>query len=152
LRYFLARLSKVVNQTKQLESDIENFVQISNKYLGRSSDKKLLHYDATQMKVKVINVWTETEIGFDDLSSGEKQVISLFAHLYLSQKEKIVLIDEPELSLSIEWQKRLLPDVVNSPTCRQLLAITHSPFVFENELDPFAVPLDIVRTKKDEES
>ena len=104
------------------------------------------------MKVKVINVWTETEIRLNDLSSGEKQVISLFAHLYLSQKKKIVLIDEPELSLSIEWQKRLLPDVVHSPTCRQLFTITHSPFVFENELDPCAGPLDITRTSRDKKS
>ncbi len=148
LRYFLARLSKVVNQTKEVEADIENFVQISNEYLSRSSDQKLLRYDAIQMKVKVVNVWTDSEIRLDDLSSGEKQVISLFAHLYLSQKQKIVLIDEPELSLSIEWQRRLLPDVVHSPTCRQLLAITHSPFVFENELDPCASPLDVTRTKR----
>lgn len=148
LRYFLARLSKVVDQTKKLESDIENFVQVSNEYLSRSSDKKLIIYDATKMKVRVINVWTESEIRLDDLSSGEKQVISLFAHLYLNQKNKIILIDEPELSLSIEWQRRLLPDVVNAPTCLQLLAITHSPFVFENELDPYASPLDVTRTKK----
>ncbi|UVO31717.1 ATP-binding protein [Bradyrhizobium arachidis] len=150
LRYFLTRLSKVVNQTKELEADIENFVQISNQYLNCSSDQKQLRYDATQMKVKVINVWTDSEIRLDDLSSGEKQVISLFAHMYLNQKKKIVLIDEPELSLSMEWQKKLLPDVVGSPTCRQLLAITHSPFIFENELDPCASPLDITRTKRGE--
>ncbi|SFV28908.1 AAA family ATPase [Hyphomicrobium facile] len=149
LRYFLARLAKVVNQTKEVESDIERFVQISNEYLSRSGDQKLLLYDATQMKVKVMNVWTGTEIRLDDLSSGEKQVISLFAHLYLSQRQKIVLIDEPELSLSIEWQRRLLPDVVNSPTCLQLLAITHSPFVFENELDACASPFDVTRTRNE---
>lgn len=149
LRYFLTRLAKVVNQTKELESDIEKFVQISNEYLSHSGDQKLLQYDSTQMKVKVINVWTESEIRLDDLSSGEKQVISLFAHLYLSQKKKIVLIDEPELSLSIEWQRRLLPDVVHSPTCLQLLAITHSPFVFENELDACASPLDVTKVKKE---
>lgn len=138
MRYFLSRLSKVVDQTKEMEADIENFVEVSNKYLTHSANQKLLRYDSTNMKVKVINIWTESEIRFDNLSSGEKQVISLFSHLYLSKRKQIVLIDEPELSLSIEWQKRLLPDVVQSPTCRQLLAITHSPFVFENELDPYA--------------
>jgi predicted ATP-binding protein involved in virulence len=148
LRYFLARLSKVVDQTKELEADIESFVRVSNNYLSQSADRKLLVYDSAHMKVRVINVWDSTEIRFDDLSSGEKQVISLFAHLYLSRKKQIVLIDEPELSLSIEWQRRLLPDVVQSPTCRQLLAITHSPFVFENELDPYASSLDVTHAKK----
>ncbi|WP_315712578.1 MULTISPECIES: AAA family ATPase [unclassified Bradyrhizobium] len=145
LRYFLARLSKVVNQTKELESDIENFVNKANEYLSMSGDRKKLRYEPTQMKVKVLNEWTGKDIQFDDLSSGEKQVISLFAHLYLSRTKKIVLIDEPELSLSIDWQKRLLPDVIHSPTCRQLLAITHSPFVFDNELDAYASPFNVTR-------
>ena len=39
----------------------------------------------------------------DDLSSGEKQVISLFSYLYLYRGSNLVLIDEPEISLSIEW-------------------------------------------------
>jgi predicted ATPase len=70
--------------------------------------------------------------------------------LYLDPGKKIVLIDEPELSLSIDWQKRLLTDVISAPSCEQLLAITHSPFIFENELDPFAGPIKISRELKQE--
>ena len=70
-------------------------------------------------------------------------MISLFAKLFLYPKRKIVLIDEPEISLSIDWQKQILVDVLDAPLCEQIIAITHSPFVFENELDPFARPLII---------
>lgn len=147
LRYFLGKLSRVVNQTKALESGVERFVNKVNDYLSSSGDEKKLIYDAQRMKVIVRNTWTETTIALDDLSSGEKQVISMLGHLYLYQEDKIVLIDEPELSLSMEWQKKLLPDMMNSPTCIQLLAITHSPFTFENELDEFAGPLSITRRK-----
>lgn len=52
--------------------------------------------------------------------------------------KKIVLIDEPELSLSIDWQRGILVDVLLAPTCEQVVAITHSPFVFDNALEPFA--------------
>ena len=45
------------------------------------------------------------------------------------------MIDEPELSLSIDWQRRLLPDIIRSGNCNMLLAVTHSPFIFENEFD-----------------
>ena len=65
-------------------------------------------------------------------------MISLFAKLFLYPKDKIVLIDEPELSLSLEWQRHILVDVVNARQCRQIVAITHSPFVFDNSLEPFA--------------
>lgn len=148
LRYFLAKLSRVVDQTKGLEKNIETFVEKVNDYFKTSADEKLLVYDATRMKVKVQNLWTQEKVKFDDLSSGEKQVVSILAHLYLYTEKKIVLIDEPELSLSMDWQKRLLPDVINSPTCAQLLAITHSPFIFDNALDPFAGPLSIERRRK----
>ena len=70
------------------------------------------------------------------LSSGEKQIVSLFSRLYLEhEKNCILLIDEPELSISMRWQKMLLPDIIRSKNCSLLLAVTHSPFIFENEFD-----------------
>jgi hypothetical protein len=147
LRYFLTKLSKVVDQTRELEDSIEQFVEKANTYLKSSSEEKVLRYDASGLKVLAQSLWTGAEIKLDDLSSGEKQVVSLLAHFFLHPRKKIVLIDEPELSLSIDWQKRLLPDVLASPTCAQLLAITHSPFIFDNELDPYAGPVRINRTK-----
>ena len=70
-------------------------------------------------------------------------MISLFARLYLYPGQKIVLIDEPEISLSLDWQLRILPDILNAPTCGQVVAITHSPFIFDNELEPFASSLKL---------
>jgi len=144
-RYFLSKLGAVVDRTKQQESSVETFVEKVNVYLKLSGDEKILTYDSNIMRVVVKNTFNNDEIDLESLSSGEKQVISLFSHLYLESGQKIVLIDEPELSLSIDWQKRLLPDVVSSPGCAQLLAITHSPFIFDNDLDKYAGPMRIWR-------
>lgn len=76
-------------------------------------------------------------------------MISLFAKLYLYSGEKVILVDEPELSLSIDWQRHILIDVLRSPYCKQIIAITHSPFVFDNELEPYARALKV---KVDEEA
>lgn len=146
LHYFLIRLAEVIDQTKEMEGKVEKFVLVCNGYLRMSGDEKKLSFDPNTLKVVVEDLWAKCSISLDDLSSGEKQIVSLMARLYLSEKPKIVLMDEPELSLSIEWQKRVLPDVVKSGTVAQMLAITHSPFVFENELDDFARPLEIKRT------
>jgi predicted ATPase len=78
------------------------------------------------------------QLELQSLSSGEKQIVSLFSHVYLSgQKSFFVVIDEPELSLSVPWQRRFLPDILRSGLCTGLIAVTHSPFIWENELEPY---------------
>lgn len=143
LQYFLSRLVPVINQTREIENLIEKFLTVCNEYLNLSSDKKTLFLDPGTKKVMVKDLWANRDISIETLSSGEKQIVSLMAKLYLNQSQKIVLIDEPELSLSIQWQKKVLPDIINSGSVVQMLAITHSPFVFENELDACAKPLNI---------
>ena len=163
LAYFLAQLNKVIASTKQVETRVQEFVNVCNEYLSHEdlstivkgaesdyiSDGKKLVLNKQNLQVSVASVPEGRRIGLDALSSGEKQMISLFAKLFLYEKQKIVLIDEPELSLSIDWQRKILLDVAKSPLCRQIIAITHSPFVFDNELEPFAGSLRIALTPKE---
>ncbi|WP_370152039.1 AAA family ATPase [Ferrovibrio sp.] len=153
LRYFLGKLNSVINATRAIELPVEEFVQRCNKYLSATDistsieaapspaglDGKVLHLDRRSLKVYAKSISTGRRIKLDALSSGEKQMVSLFAKLFLfPPHEKLILIDEPELSLSLDWQRHILSDIVDAPLCRQVIAITHSPFVFDNELEPFA--------------
>ena len=100
-------------------------------------------------------LYSEEKIRLKNLSSGEKQIISLFAKLYLSNNEdNIILFDEPELSLSIIWQSKLIPDIVKSTKCSFLIVITHSPFIFDNEYREFAMDIKRfikpIKTKKED--
>jgi predicted ATPase len=45
------------------------------------------------------------------LSSGEKKILAIFSAVLLGEQDGILLIDEPELSLSIPWQDRLVEDI-----------------------------------------
>lgn len=153
LTYFLGKLNSVIQKTRDTERVVDSFIQNCNRYLSTDdasasrfgtpqSDDKELRLDRSTLEV---SVWRKgsysTEIPLDALSSGEKQMVSLFALLYLYPKEKLILIDEPELSLSIDWQQKILPDIVRATLCRQVIAITHSPFIFDNELDAYATSL-----------
>ena len=70
----------------------------------------------------------------NELSKGEKEILSLFSKLYFKGKKDIILlIDEPEISLNINWQKELIPSIVKSGKCGLIVAMTHSPFIFQNE-------------------
>ncbi|WP_433751891.1 AAA family ATPase [Paenibacillus amylolyticus] len=131
---FLSNLIKSYDQQKTLDNLIKGFANVCNGYLN---GKKVI-YNESKVEISVIQN-NGKEIELKNLSSGEKQIISLFAKIYLeTESELIVLFDEPELSLSIEWQRMLLPDVLKSERCSFLLTVTHSPFIFENELDLLA--------------
>ena len=148
LRYFLAKIGSVIERTRETETMLQKFVDACNGYLVGSSDEKSFVYEPNSMRVTVVNSFTQSSVPLSQLSSGEKQVVSILARLYLYNKRNFILIDEPELSLSLEWQRKIVPDMVNSGSVAQLLAITHSPFIFENELDPYAGAMKVVRHRE----
>lgn len=72
---------------------------------------------------------TDDAISADKLSSGEKQMLSFLCYNAFSDKTPI-FIDEPELSLHIDWQRVLLPTLLDQSTGNQFFIATHSPFIF----------------------
>ncbi|MBV1788345.1 ATP-binding protein [Marinobacterium sp. D7] len=140
LIYFVSNLLKVYEQQQENDESIQQFTKVSNRYLN---DKEVV-YDESNVTIKIIRKKNGNEVDIESLSSGEKQIISLFALLYLQKKHDIaIFFDEPELSLSIEWQKTLLPDIVSSGKCKFLFSTTHSPFIFENNLEENTVDLGV---------
>ncbi|MFK7780353.1 MAG: AAA family ATPase [Candidatus Gracilibacteria bacterium] len=139
LVYFISKLIDIYNEHKHLDDSVKNFRDICNKYL---TDKQF-KYDESAVDLDLYRNNTEEKVELNKLSSGEKQIISIFSKVYLEKNNNlIVLFDEPELSLSLPWQKQLLPDIINSNKCKFLLSVTHSPFIFDNELDKYAVGMD----------
>ncbi len=138
LAHFFSQLYKINVSQKEKEVPIRNFITICNRYLHL----KEIVFDEINYKMFIKDKKSH-EIKLSMLSSGEKQIVSLFSHLYLSEHPSFfIIIDEPELSLSVEWQKTFLPDIIASKKCIFLAAVTHSPFIFENELDDYTVDLE----------
>lgn len=132
---------KIFDFQKSLQAEEENistFCKVCSEYI---LDKEFV-YDSASFKFSIrpkFEYHAGESVKLRDLSSGEKQVVSLFSHLYLSGKSRyFVLIDEPELSLSVPWQKRFLVDIRKGSFCAGLVAVTHSPFIYNNELKPYA--------------
>jgi ABC-type molybdenum transport system ATPase subunit/photorepair protein PhrA len=144
LRYFLSQMIEVYKEKQDQESAVEAFAKVVSSYWSGSESEKVFEFEKVSAEASVRNTITNTTLQLSALSSGEKQIISTFARLYLElEKKYLVLIDEPELSLSMEWQRKFLPDILASTSCAQLIAITHSPFIFENDLDPYASSLKV---------
>lgn len=87
-------------------------------------------------------VRTENEIRFSQigetlmpyqLSSGEKQMLAILLTVLVEDNQPCVLfMDEPEVSLHIEWQKRLIDLCVELNPNVQIILTTHSPAVIMN--------------------
>lgn len=87
-------------------------------------------------------VRTENEIRFTQigemlmpyqLSSGEKQMLAiLLATLVQDEQPYVLFMDEPEVSLHLEWQKRLIDLVLELNPHVQIILTTHSPAVVMN--------------------
>ncbi|HYT46136.1 MAG TPA: AAA family ATPase, partial [Methylomirabilota bacterium] len=146
--HFLTRLIELYKAQQDNERDVREFVRVCNIYLtGKEIVYDNLKFDISVYQENgIIRGKEENDlrtIAMKMLSSGEKQIVSLFSHIYLSGSSGYyVIIDEPELSLSVFWQKRFLPDILETGRCNGLIAVTHSPFIFENQLEKYTHSLD----------
>lgn len=139
---FLQSLLDLYKKQKIYDSSLKSFVKACNAFLY----DKIFIYDESLVNIGLYyknDKKLVSKISLDKLSSGEKQLIALLAMSHLEiNRRVIILIDEPELSLSIVWQKKLLPTLLEAPLCTQILAVTHSPFIFTNDLRESAFGTD----------
>lgn len=77
-------------------------------------------------------------LDLSDLSSGEQhEVVLLYELIFKTRKGLLVLIDEPEISLHITWQKEFLGDLLKIINIQefQVLIATHSPSIINDRWD-----------------
>lgn len=67
------------------------------------------------------------------LSSGEKQLLTILLTVLLEDGEPTVLfMDEPEVSLHMEWQQKLIETIRRLNPNVQIILSTHSPAIIMN--------------------
>ncbi|MDL2211026.1 ATP-binding protein [Bacteroides sp. OttesenSCG-928-M17] len=81
----------------------------------------------------------------DKLSSGEKQMLVILLTVLVRDNEHCVLfMDEPEASLHIEWQQKLVSMIRELNPNMQIILTTHSPaLIMEGWLDAVTEVSDI---------
>lgn len=138
----LRRFETQYNDNPQLQnvvSDIDLTEQkIAEITAPRTRLESLIHGMFSGNKTvlfKDMSIEVETKdkqnIGVARLSSGEKHALMLFIEAARSERAAL-LVDEPELSMHIDWQRDLVPTMhLLSPTTQLILA-THSPDIMAN--------------------
>lgn len=106
---------------KKLENITYNFLKEGRKELHIAADGEI--------KVDLTKGQSTSIYG---LSSGEKQIVIMIAHLIFEEAQKesgIFIIDEPELSLHIAWQEIFVQSIIEASPKTQFILATHSPSI-----------------------
>lgn len=118
----------------KIKKRIELYFQVVNSLFGETGkeitiDPKNNTLAFTLKRLSDLDVVVQLE----QLSSGEKQILLILTTVFLQEEKPcILLMDEPEISLHITWQDRLIKKIRElNPYC-QLILTTHSPNIFAN--------------------
>jgi predicted ATP-binding protein involved in virulence len=78
------------------------------------------------------------KVDLENLSSGEQhELVLVYDLLFSTKQDTLLLIDEPEISLHIAWQKKFLDDLrrIIELTPMDIVLSTHSPQLIGSNLD-----------------
>ena len=124
-------------QSSHLVVDEWNKYQVNKKLLYQSKDSFVEIFNKMATKKKMIvndrnRLEFETGSGkvlqTEHLSSGEKQLLILLSETLLqSDTTWIYIADEPELSLHVDWQQKLVTNLRALNSDVQIIFATHSP-------------------------
>ncbi len=83
------------------------------------------------------------------LSSGEKQIlVILLAVLVQDNKNAILFMDEPEISLHFDWQNKLIQYIRELNPNVQIILATHSPaIIMDGWMDKVANVSDLIKSE-----
>ena len=140
LSVYISDMKEKISVFDDIIEKMELFERLVNQKFSYS--QKIMSFDKEKGFVFNISSGVETEklnpLSPSDLSSGEQhEVVLLYELLFKVQKYSLVLIDEPELSLHVSWQRQFLEDLqeVRKLTQINMLIATHSPDIIQDRWD-----------------
>lgn len=128
----IERMSRIVEIIDEHNSKVDNYFKPINDFLNTinlfyvDSRKKLVVNSVGQL---IVIRPDGRECTIEGLSSGERQLLIIFAHAYFNRSSgsSTFIVDEPELSLHLGWQEKFTETIFDISTESQFILATHSP-------------------------
>jgi len=173
--YQLDLKEKIEKVQQDFDSKLEEYARdedlnlLKDKFLEKKEKIDFIYKDRDIFKNKLNELFSDTgkSIKLDEnnsiifninekesvtpyqLSSGEKQLLIILLNvLLLENKPTIVLMDEPEISLHVEWQMVLIETLLDINPNLQLIITTHSPSLVSKGYRNNVISLKHFNTKK----
>lgn len=125
----LRLLDEYILSRDALRDPITRFLSLVNGFLAQT--KKVVSVASTgQLTVSIAGSGDARQI--TALSSGERQLLVMLAHLSLNPNlagSGVFIVDEPEISLHIDWQEKFVDAIREANPKVQLILATHSPAI-----------------------
>ncbi|WP_282498104.1 AAA family ATPase [Pantoea stewartii] len=133
LRILMRKASKSVSE--KFMSQLNSFLEESGKIIRRDHGEWVVITDSSQ------------RLTLEQLSSGERQLAYILATAANTcGKPTLFLMDEPEVSLHLSWQEKILDAIMNINPQMQIIAVTHSPGIIMNgHMDAYVEMKDIMQ-------
>ncbi|AXS39402.1 AAA family ATPase [Breoghania sp. L-A4] len=137
LRKFLSIY--IVNTENKLRifDDIYEKIRLFKQIIDEHFSFKRIDF-SKQSGIEIRDQDTDTKIPLSELSSGEQHELVLIYELLFKVKDgSLILIDEPELSLHVGWQKRFISDIQKIQRLKHMTFViaTHSPQIINDKWD-----------------
>ena len=111
-------------QRDDLFRPLRHYEEIVNSFLNQ---KHVTVEDSGKLRIEATS-GERKHLSPELLSSGEKQILILLTQALLYEHQPVVYVaDEPELSLHVEWQEKLLKSLRDLGNQIQIIVATHSP-------------------------
>jgi len=126
----------LLRQIQDAANEVDAFRELTLKPFNVLSElvAKLFSYQGVKVKGGLALGDAAQAIDSDILSAGEKQMLSFLVYNAFAVNTPI-FIDEPELSLHPDWQRRLFPTLLDQQSSNQFIVSTHSPFIYAKYSD-----------------
>ncbi len=106
----------------------ERFIESLNTFLIESNKRAVISKNALEILLHDENI-----LDFEYLSSGERQILFILLKVANSAFDgTVILMDEPEISLHLSWQEKLLDEITKLNNSSQIIIVTHSPAIVMN--------------------
>lgn len=127
-------LSIIIDEvTKRINKPLTQFKNILDKYFQTTNKKIITDDEKASLLIIMENNGLENEIDVKHLSSGEKQLLIIFLTVILQRDNPfILLMDEPETSLHVEWQSTIIDSIYKIKSNIQIIVATHNPLMTLN--------------------
>jgi predicted ATPase len=129
LRDITSRVEQYNSERSKITASTDRYRAVVNKFLG-DSGKELIFDDRGDVVVKIAHLDEPRSVS--SLSSGEAQIFVILTQLFFNpsaQQANVFIIDEPKLSLHVQWQELFVESVQEANPRVQHIMATHSPSI-----------------------
>ncbi len=121
------KLNLISQKKNRIYARLSRFEMLVNKFLNETGKRVQINN-----KGRLTIRFSGEERDLLVLSSGERQIVIMLAHLVLNKRlrgDGVFIVDEPELSLHISWQDMFVDAIQEASPNLQIILATHSPSI-----------------------